>query len=176
MDDAATLPAPVAATILPPAARLAVRASAEAARIIGNAFGLALPTMACRAATNGTRSALWLGPDEWLLILPDGDLPALVDWIAEALGEMPASLVDVSDRNFAIEVNGAKAAEAINAFNPLDLSLEAFPVGMCTRTVFGKAEIVLWRRGMETFRIEVWRSFAPYVMGCLDEAAMEYGP
>jgi sarcosine oxidase subunit gamma len=162
-------------TILPHATRLAVRANGEAVRIVGNAFGLALPTTACRAATDGTRSALWLGPDEWLLIAPDGELPALNDWIAEALGTTPASLVDVSDRNLAIEVTGAKAAEAINGFCPLDLGLEAFPVGMCTRTVFGKAEIVLWRTASETFRIEVWRSFAPYVLGCLDEAGREYG-
>jgi sarcosine oxidase subunit gamma len=165
----------VTVTVLPPEVRLAVRASGMAVAAIGGAFGVLLPGDACRASTNGSRSALWLGPDEWLLIAPDGELPALIDWIAEALGTTPASLVDVSDRNLAIEVKGEKAAEAINAFNPLDLGLEAFPVGMCTRTVFGKAEIVLWRRGMETFRIEVWRSFAPYVLGCLSEAAMEYG-
>ena len=50
----------------------------------------------------------------------------------------------------------------------------AFPVGMCTRTLFGKAEIVLWRTAPRPFRIEVWRSFAPYVLGCLDEACREY--
>jgi hypothetical protein len=73
-----------------------------------------------------------------------------------------------------IEVKGAKAAEAINGFCPLDLDTQAFPVGMCTRTVFGKAEIVLWRTAPETFRIEVWRSFASYVLGCLEEAGREY--
>jgi len=45
---------------------------------------------------------------------------------------------------------------------------------MCTRTLFGKAEIVLWRTTPDTFRIEVWRSFAPYVLGSLAEAAREY--
>ena len=62
----------------------------------------------------------------------------------------------------------------LNAFNALDLHLDAFPVGMCTRTLFGKAEIVLWRTGEETFHIEVWRSFAPYLLGCLNEAAREF--
>ncbi len=46
---------------------------------------------------------------------------------------------------------------------------------MCTRTIFAKAEIVLWRTAPDAFRIEVWRSFAPYVLGLLDEAIMEYG-
>ena len=45
---------------------------------------------------------------------------------------------------------------------------------MCTRTVFGKAEIVLWRTAAETFRIEVARSFAPYVWACLEEARREF--
>ena len=164
-----------AVNILPPATRLAVRGGADAVPTIGDAFGLALPTDACRATTNSQRAALWLGPDEWLLIAPDGEMPALGDWMADALGETPVSIVDVSDRNIGIEVQGTKAAEAINGFCPLDLDSAAFPVGMCMRTVFGKAEIVLWRTAAATFRIEVWRSFAPYVLGCLEEAMREYG-
>lgn len=164
----------LAVSILPPATRLAVRASGAAVAKLGDTFGLALPTEACRATTNAARAALWLGPDEWLLIAPDGELPALLAWMTDALGETPASIVDVSARNVGIQVRGAKAAEAINAFNPLDLA-GAFPIGMCTRTVFAKAEIVLWRTETDTFRIEVWRSFSPYVLGCLDEAGREYG-
>jgi len=41
--------------------------------------------------------------------------------------------------------------------------------------MFGKAEIILWRKADDAFRIEVWRSFAPYVLGCLAEASREYG-
>ena len=50
-------------------------------------------------------------------------------------------------------------------------SLKAFPVGFATRTLFDKAEIVLWRRAEATFHIEVWRSFAPYLAASLAEAA-----
>jgi sarcosine oxidase subunit gamma len=44
---------------------------------------------------------------------------------------------------------------------------------MCTRTVFGKAEIVLWRSGEQVFRLEVWRSFSRYVVHLLHEVARE---
>jgi sarcosine oxidase subunit gamma len=48
---------------------------------------------------------------------------------------------------------------------------------MCTRTVFSKADILLWRTAEEAFHIEVWRSFAGYVTGLLREIAVEfYGP
>jgi sarcosine oxidase subunit gamma len=61
----------------------------------------------------------------------------------------------------------------LNAGCPLDLDLAAFPVGMCTRTVLAKAEIVLWRTSAEVFHVEVWRSFASYVTEYLAEAARE---
>ena len=167
--------AALAVSVLPSATRLAVRSGGAAVTKLGDAFGLPLPMDVCRAAANAARAALWLGPDEWLLIASEGEMPALGAWIADALGDTPASVVDVSARNVGVQVKGSKAAEAINAFNPLDLA-GAFPVGMCTRTVFAKVEIVLWRTEADTFRIEVWRSFAPYVLGCLDEAAKEYQP
>ena len=160
--------------MLPPATRLSVRAGPNAAVLLGDAFGLPFPKEACRANTNGARSALWLGPDEWLLLAPDGEMPALGTWMTDALAGQAASIVDVSDRNVAVEAKGRKAAEALNAFNPLDLDIKSFPVGMCTRTIFGKAEIVLWRTATETFRIEVWRSFLPYLLGSLAEATKEY--
>ena len=167
--------ADVSFSMLPPAVRLTVRGGETAATLIGMGFGLALPRAVCRAATDGSRSALWLGPDEWLLIAPHGEGAALMKKISATLGSEPASVVDVSDRNLAIEVRGSKAAEALNGFNSLDLDPAAFPVGMCTRTLFGKSEIVLWRTASQAFRIEVWRSFAPYVVGCLEEAGREYG-
>ncbi len=107
---------------------------------------------------------LWLGPDEFLLLAPDGTMPT-----TDA-----ACVVDVSHRNTGLSVTGQRADCAINGFCALDLHLSAFPVGMCTRTVFGKAEIVLWRTAPETFRIEVARSFAPYVWRCLEEAQREF--
>jgi sarcosine oxidase subunit gamma len=165
----------VAIANLPPLTRVIVRGDGAAVAAMGFSFDVDLPQQACRAVTKGARSALWLGPDEWLLLAPDGEAATLVRTLTEALRGAPASIVDVSDRQVAVGVSGVKAAEVLNAFNALDLHLDAFPVGMCTRTLFGKAEIVLWRTAPDAFHIEVWRSFAPYVLACLAEAVREYG-
>jgi sarcosine oxidase subunit gamma len=90
-----------------------------------------------------------------------------------ALAGLPHALIDVSHRQVAIEVAGAGAARLINAGVPLDLDLAAFPVDMATRTLLLKAEIVLWRRGAERFRLEVARSFAPYVAAILTASARD---
>jgi sarcosine oxidase subunit gamma len=164
----------ISVTLLTPMTRVAARGDRAAAEAIGRAFGVPLPREACRSAEGGRRAALWLGPDEWLLIAASGEAGAVMRDIDGELERVAASLVDISDRQVGIDVVGPEAEEVINAFNALDLDIEAFPVGMCTRTIFGKAEIVLWRTAPDRFRIEVWRSFAPYVLGCLDEAIREY--
>jgi sarcosine oxidase, subunit gamma len=157
--------------VLPPAARYILR-GAEAARAAAEgALGVKIPATACRAASEGERAALWLGPDEWLLIGPVGEGPALEAALGAALTQLPHSLVDVSHRQSALCVSGSEAALLLAAGCPLDLDEGAFPVGMCTRTVLAKAEVVLWRRAREVFRLEVWRSFAAYLTQYLAESA-----
>ena len=155
-----------------PRTRLILRGEA-ACEAAGAVLGLAIPRQPNRAATLGERAALWLGPDEWMLIAPVSEHQALIDLVARVVIE-PHSLVDVSHRNAALTVSGSKVEAVLNAGNPLDLDVSAFPVGMCTRTLLGKCEIILWRTGPFTFHIEAFRSFMPYVHAFLTEAAREY--
>ncbi len=165
MADAA---APVAIGWAAPATRWIVRADTQAAATVGMALGVLLGTAPCRSVIARDRVALWLGPDEWLVLAPEGEgVPA------RQAAAVPASVVDVSHGFLGIDVAGPRAAWCINAFNPLDLDLPAFPAGACTRTVFGKVPIVLSRTDADAFRIEVARSLAAYVWQCLAEAARE---
>lgn len=153
---------------MPPATRFVLRGPEAARAAAGQAFGVGLPVQACRGASAGERAALWLGPDEWLLLAPQEDACGEV---AAALGGLPHSLVDVSHRQCAVCVIGPEAETLLAAGCPLDLAEHAFPVGMCTRTMCAKAEIILWRPAREVFRVEVWRSFAAYLTQFLAEAA-----
>ena len=138
--------------------------------LVDGAFGIELPTTPMRAAVNGTRAALWLGPDEWLLLASEGEGLSLNEALSGALRGHPASLVDVGHRQVGLVVAGPRADMLLNAGCPLDLDVAAFPAGMCTRTILAKAEIVLWRTADETFRLEASRSVAPYVVAFLAEA------
>ena len=155
--------------VLAPAHRLALRAPEKSLAALSRALGLKLPAAPKTSVTKGTRSALWLGPDEWLVI-DDGGKDPLEDC---ARVKVLHSAVGVSHRNVGISVTGPRAAEAINAGCPQDLSPAVFPVGACSRTIFGKVEIVLLRTGEEAFRVECWRSFSEYVLGFLTQAAAD---
>jgi sarcosine oxidase, subunit gamma len=162
---------PGSVTQLPPAARYVLRGGDAVRQAAGVAFGLTVPHETCRAVSEGERAALWQGPDEWLLIGAVEETLALGANLSAALSALPHSLVDVSQRQTALLVSGAHATTLLAAGCPLDLDAAAFPVGMCTRTMFAKAEVVLWRQAPANFRLEVWRSFAAYVSQYLAEAA-----
>ena len=162
----------VAVTDAGPMARFSYRGSPEN---IGAAFGVDLPTQPMRAAYAGTRAALWLGPDEWLLLAPENEHADVCAAVSAARGAQPGSLVDISVRQAGLDIVGPGAAEVLSAGCPLDLDLSEFPVGMCARTVLAKAEIILWRRAPDTFRLDVARSFAPYVAAFLSEVVRGCG-
>ena len=153
----------------PPAARFILRGT-DAIEPVGTAFGVAIPTAPCSSQTSGTRSALWLGPDEWLLMAPEAEAAALQQTLTGTMAGIAGALVDISHRQTALLLEGEGAAAMLNAGVPLDLSEKAFSTGMVVRTIFEKAEIVLWRTGPHAFRVEVWRSFAPYVLALLQAA------
>lgn len=115
-----------------------------------------------RAVATDTYTALWLGPDEYL-VFSNEDPPIDAN-----------AIVDVSHRTTELHVDGPHAAWCLAAFCALDL--DGFPEGACTRTIFGKAEILLWRSGETSFHIETARSLAPYVEACLNEAGREFLP
>jgi len=155
---------------LAPAARFIVRGGAPVRVAAENAAGVGIPAEACRALTRDGRAALWLGPDEWLLIAPEAQSAILAGALTAALAGLAHSLVDVGHRQSGCELRGPRAATLLAAGCPLDLAASAFPVGMCTRTVLAKAEVVLWRTAAEVFRLEVARSFVAYVSEFLAEA------
>ena len=169
-------------TMLASTTRISVQAGPAAGTAIGFALGVLMPTVPCRSIIARDRAALWLGPDEWLIVAPDEAPPAqglaaqgLAAQAAQAARDHPVSILDVSHAAQTLELTGRRAAWCLNAFCALDLDPRAFPVGMCTRTVFGKAEILLWRIAAEVFHLHVPRSLVPYVWACLEEARREFG-
>ncbi len=152
----------VSISALPPLQRYSLRAGEAACAEAGSAFGVPLPRQAGRVNIVGEKSALWLGPDEWLLLGPVGTQVAVA---------APHSLVDISHRQVALEVSGSRVEDLLNAGVMLDLRLSAFAIDFCARTLLGKADVVIWRREPNRFHLEVWRSFAPYVRAYLEQAS-----
>jgi sarcosine oxidase, subunit gamma len=161
--------------LVPPAMRFILHGDARARAAAAPIWRAPFAEHACRATLQGARATLWLGPDEYLLLGADEESAETVAQALErVLVDIPHALVNIGHRQFALEVSGAHAATVLSGACPLDLHLREFPVGMCTRTILAKADIVLWRIRDDAFHVEVWRSFSDYVTGVLREIAREF--
>jgi sarcosine oxidase subunit gamma len=148
-----------------PEARFALRLRPAGIAPAEAALSVAMPTTVGATSRAGGCAVLSLGPDEWRIVVTPAEAPAIVAAFA-GLG-VPFALVDVSDREAALELDGPLVEAVLGADCPLDVSLDAFPVGRATRSLYGKASVLLWRLDADCVRIECGRSFAPYLLGRL---------
>lgn len=156
-------------TVQPAPGRLSLRARSAALPALGAALGLTLPErIGQRAAGDGTE-AICLGPDEWTILSPADAVPGL---IAAAAGvDQPHSLTDISGREVTLLIDGPRAAELLTLGCPRDI--DAIAAGEGRRTVFDGATVVLWRDGENSFRMDIWNSFAGHLGQFLETGARE---
>jgi sarcosine oxidase, subunit gamma len=166
---------PVAIRQLPHAGKLLLRGGPDARRRASDALGFPLPERPPGAGAGDGAEALRLGPDEWLLLVPSAAADEVAEALARELDGLHHALVPVGERLVGIAVEGPAAADLLATGCPLDLHPRAFPPGSATRTVMGKADVVLHRpEGGSGFRLHVGRSFGPYLWRYLETAAREF--
>ena len=167
-----TARASVVIRLLAPRARFSLRLDPSLLPAVKQVAGFTLDMPTNRRVASGERVAMRPGPDEWLLSGAEGEAARIARDVGAALGGLHHSLVDISHRHVALSVAGARAADVLNSGCPLDLAPPAFQVGAATRTLLGKAEIILAKTDdLPTFEVECARSFAAYVHDFLLEAA-----
>ncbi len=160
-----------------PADETAMNAFAEA-------FGFALPVQPNTSAGNGEASALWLGPDEWWLVVPGPEPeagPELADKLRAALADGFAAVTEVGESRTCIRIAGPKARALLQKGCPLAFHPRAFRVGACAQTLLATATVAIHLVADESvaegpvFEVYVLRSFAEYLWAWLEDAGAEYG-
>lgn len=112
-------------------------------------------------------AAVWMAPDELLLLTDYGAAPALSARLGEALAGEHHMALNVSDARAVLGLTGANVAEVLAKGAPVDLSPEAFPVGAARRTHLGGIAVVFWRRAEQEWEIACFRSFARHLFDWL---------
>ena len=140
---------------------------------VRGAIGLDVPTKANTYNTGARCAALWLGPDEWLIV----DAPERGDEIAQslrnALAGMRKSVTDVSAARTVVEISGADARVVLSKGCSLDMHASAFAPPQCAQTLLAKTSVVIQCVGADRFRLFARDSFAAYLAEWLIDAAAE---
>ncbi len=162
--------------LVPPRSVLNIRGPATEmfAGAVEGVFGVVPPLGPNRWAGTRDRAALWLGPDEWLLLASDGSSRALEQSLREVCAEEPwLAVTDLSHNYTTLRLSGCCGRELLAKGCALDLHPTAFQAGACAQTLLARTRVIL--RAVDD-AIELWirNSFASYTAQWLLDAAAEY--
>ena len=141
---------------------------------VHKALGLELP-VALTVVANGDTSLQWVGPDEWLLIVPGGQEFAVEQKLREALEGQHMQVVNVSGGQTLLELRGPNVRDVLMKSTSYDVHPNNFPVGKAVGTVFAKSQLVIRRTAEDTWELMIRRSFSDYWWLWLQDASAEYG-
>jgi sarcosine oxidase subunit gamma len=153
-----------------PLGMITLRARPDApglAAAVRAAVGLEMPATR-RIVRAGDKAVGWMAPDEWLLILPYGQVAVALDALRSTLGPAHHLAVDVSDARAVFRIEGPKAAEVLMKLTPADLS--ALAPGELRRSRAAQVACAFWA-DEAGFTLVSFRSVAGYVMGLLTHSA-----
>ncbi len=145
------------------------------------ALGFALPTEPNTAAGRGAKRALWMGPDEWLIVTAPGAGPKTIAGLRKNLAVLHAAVFDVSDSRTIIELSGRHAREVLMKGCSIDFHPRVFGPGQCVQSTMALAHVLIHQTALNkrtttpTYHIYIHRSFAEYLWAWLEDAGGEYG-
>jgi sarcosine oxidase subunit gamma len=114
---------------------------------------------------------LWLGPDEWLVVTPEGREDTLAQSLRMAAGDGFATVIELGSGQTVIEISGERAREVIAKGCPLDLHPRALGPGRCAQSRLARTLVTLAQLDdAPTFELIVRRSFADYLWQWLSDA------
>lgn len=146
------------------------------AQRLQSTLGITLPSHVSNRVSGDERVAtLWLGPDEWLVVAPDGSAPEMIEAAGTVFSEHDGSLVDVSANRTTLGIAGPRAREVLAKVCSLDLHPRAFGPGQCSQTLVGRTQAIVWQvRAEPAYRLLVRSSFADYLADLLLDASAEF--
>ena len=105
-----------------------------------------LPIKPNTFAKNGNLKIIWLSPDEWLIANDDDNLLLK---LRNEIGDLEASVTDISENRTIVRLSGEKIYTLLSKFLVLDLEKSLPRESTCAQTLFAKVPILLLRNHNE---------------------------
>jgi len=134
--------------------------------------GVTLPDAANTTSALEPPCALWLGPGEWLLRLPEeADAASTVAGLDAALGGHFHAANDVSSAQTVLRLEGPRTREVLRKGCTLDVHQSVFAPGQCAQTNLAQTVVILMAvDDLGGIDVIVRRSFADYLARWLLDA------
>ena len=144
---------------------------------IGKNLNMILPTEANTSSTSDKLTAIWLSPDEWMIVSnelsnEDNNKYKLYNTLFDSISKKNlGSVVDVSDQFVQLELKGKNIYEMFSAGSPFNFNEFKEKKGSTTQTVLNHIDVILHHKEENTVNLFVRRSFAQHLWDWIGDSS-----
>jgi Sarcosine oxidase gamma subunit len=145
--------------------------------IIGKNLNMLLPTEANTSTISDKLTAIWLSPDEWMIVTNDEvkkdtneyQLNEILfnDISKSSLG----AIIDVTDQFVQLEIKGKNIYEIFSAGSPFNFSEFKDKKGSSVQTILNHIDVIVHNKGDQIVNLFVRRSFAQHLWSWINDSA-----
>jgi len=144
---------------------------------IGKNLNMILPTEANTSTTSDKLTAIWLSPDEWMIVSneiesKDDNKHELNEMLFNSISKTNlGGVVDVTDQFVQLELKGKNIYEIFLAGCPFNFNEFKRKKGSTTQTVLNHIDIILLNKDKNFVNLFVRRSFAEHLWFWIEDSA-----
>ena len=144
---------------------------------IGKSLNMILPTEANTSTTGETLTALWLSPDEWMLVSndtvsEDSNAYDVEDNLINSISKVNLGAVtDVSDQFVMINIKGSKVFDLLSTGSPFNFNEFKNKKGSVVQTILSHIDVIIHLTEINEVNLLVRRSFSEHLYSWLNDSA-----
>jgi sarcosine oxidase subunit gamma len=144
---------------------------------IGKNLNMILPTEANTSSAGETLTALWLSPDEWLLISnktisEETNTYEVEDNLIKNISKAKlGAITDVSDQFVMINIKGSKVFDLFATGSPFNFSEFKSKKGSVVQTILSHIDVIIHLTEINNVNLFVRRSFSEHLHSWLNDSA-----
>ena len=144
---------------------------------IGKNLNMILPTEANTSTSGETLTALWLSPDEWMLVSnetvnADINTYQIEDDLINNISKVNLGAVtDVSDQFVMINIKGSKVFDLFATGSPFNFNEFKNKKGSVVQTILSHIDVIIYLTEINEVNLLVRRSFSEHLHSWLNDSA-----
>tara|TARA_B100001250_G_C19760768_1_gene772367 strand:+ start:245 stop:808 length:564 start_codon:yes stop_codon:yes gene_type:complete len=144
---------------------------------IGKNLNMILPTEANTSTTSDKLTAIWLSPDEWMIVSneltnKDANMHELNEILFNNISKTNlGTVVDITDQFVQLELKGKNIYEIFSAGSPFNFNEFKNKKGSTTQTILNHTDVILHHKDKNVVNLFVRRSFAEHLYSWIEDCA-----
>ena len=144
---------------------------------VGKNLNMILPTEANTSTTSDKLTAIWLSPDEWMIISNElasknTNISELNEILFDSISKTNlGAVIDVTDQFVQLELQGENIYEIFSAGSPFNFNEFKEKKGSTAQTILNHIDVILHHKEENTVSLFVRRSFAEHLFLWIEDCA-----